>query len=41
MLCIRDEHGPDSDRSRILTFLGRIGSEPNWALVPERIGAGL
>jgi len=25
------------DRSRILTFFGRIGSEPDWALEPDRI----
>jgi len=36
LLQSRDEHGPEPDRSRILTFFGWIGSEPNWALVPDR-----
>jgi len=41
LMCSRYEHGPDPHRSWILTFFGRIGSGPDWALVPYRIGAGL
>jgi len=34
--CIRDEHGPDPDRSRILTFFGRIGAGLGFIAGPDR-----